>query len=114
MGGIILEYESGLSSQEGGASFSIKLQTIEKNPPGPPYGELRPTKTLKVDSFKVEEHLEGAWGEISNSIVHTPVLRVTPVQCEGKLDSKLQLRACLFQVTADKMRFQHPEPSGWF
>ena len=41
-------------------------------------------KTFKVDSFKVEEHLEGAWGEISNSIVHTPVLRVTPVQREER------------------------------
>ena len=36
------------------------------------------------DSFKVEEHLEGARGEISNSIVHAPVLRVTPVQCKER------------------------------
>ena len=44
MGGILLEYESGLSSQEVGASFSIKLHTIEENPPGPPYGKVRPTE----------------------------------------------------------------------
>lgn len=77
-GGILLEYESGLSSQEVGASFSIKLHTIEENPPGPPYGKVRPTEDRGL--IQVEEHLEGACGEISNSIVHAPVLRVTPVQ----------------------------------